>query len=80
MGEQFSSYIMNLDAAYFSTPSLNFYQSIWHHIQVQGVDTSFQSSSAYCKALTVVVVVVVVVVMVMVMVMSMIYGILYDID
>ena len=79
MGEQFSSYILNLEAVYFSKPSVNFYQSTWHHIQIEGVDISLQSSSACCKALTVVVGVVVVVV-VMVMDLSEIYGILYDVD
>lgn len=72
MGEQFSSYILNLEAAYFSKLSVNFYQSTWHRIEVEGVDISMQSSGACCKALMVVVVVV--------MDLSEIYGILYDVD
>jgi hypothetical protein len=72
MGEQFSSYILNLEAAYFSKLSVIFYQSTWHHIEIEGVDISLQSSGACCKALAVVVVVV--------MDLSKIYGILYDID
>jgi len=61
-----------LEAVYFSKPSVNFYQSTWHHIEVEGVDISLQTSSASCKALVVVVVVVVD--------LSEIYGILYDMD
>jgi hypothetical protein len=68
MGEQFSSYILNLEAVYISIPSVNFYQSTWLHIQVEDVDISFQSSSVCCKALVVVVV----------MDLSKIYGILCD--
>jgi len=48
---------------------------MWHHIEIEGVDISLQSSGACCKALAVVVVVVVVVVD-----LSKIYGILYDMD
>jgi len=69
MGEQFSSYILNLETVYFSKTSVNFYKSTWHHIQVEGVNISLQSSSACCKVLVVVV-----------MDLSKIYGILYDLD
>jgi hypothetical protein len=48
-----------MEAVYFSKLSVNFYQSTWHHIQVEGVDISLKSCSAFCQALLEVVAVVV---------------------
>jgi hypothetical protein len=49
MGEQYSSYILNLEAVYFSILSVNFYQSTWHHIEVEGVDISLQTAVPAAK-------------------------------